>query len=113
MGQRPESDDEHTVHVGNGDTPDTPDKPDKPDTPDTPDKPGVGGMTITKTANKNEVSVGDVVSYTLSATVNSGKETAKNVVITDACTEGEVPYIRPEHIDKNGILRRSFPAELQ
>lgn len=55
----------------------------KPDTPDTPDKPGVGGMTITKTANKNEVSVGDVVSYTLSATVNSGKETAKNVVITD------------------------------
>ena len=40
-------------------------------------------MTITKTANKNEVSVGDVVSYTLSATVNSGKETAKNVVITD------------------------------
>lgn len=77
------SDDEHTVHVGDGDTPDTPDKPDKPDTPDTPDKPGVGGMTITKTANKNEVSVGDVVSYTLSATVNSGKETAKNVVITD------------------------------
>lgn len=77
------SDDDHTVHVGDGDTPDTPDKPDKPDTPDTPDKPGVGGMTITKTANKNEVSVGDVVSYTLSATVNSGKETAKNVVITD------------------------------
>lgn len=77
------SDDEHTVHVGDGDTPDTPDKPDKPDTPDTPDKPGVGGMTITKTANKNEVSVGDVVSYTLSAIVNSGKETAKNVVITD------------------------------
>lgn len=77
------SDDEHTVHVGKGDTP-APDpnpSPD-PDTPD-PDKPGVGGMTIAKTANKNEVAVGDVVSYTLTAKVNSGKETAKNVVITD------------------------------
>ena len=81
------SDDEHTVHVG-GKKQDNPEptpspNPDKPDTPDTPDKPGVGGMTITKTANKNEVSVGDTVSYTLTATVNSGKETAKNVVITD------------------------------
>lgn len=74
------SDDENTVHVGEGETP-TP-SPD-PDKPDNPDKPGVGGMTITKTANKNEVSVGDTVSYTLTATVNSGKETAKNVVITD------------------------------
>lgn len=81
------SDDEHIVHV-----PGDPGKPDKPTpTPDPgnptpspkPEEPK-GGMTLRKTANKHVVSVGDIVSYTLEARVNSGTETAVNVVISDS-----------------------------
>lgn len=45
------------------------------------DDPVEGGMTISKKANQSKVSVGDTVSYTLEAKVNSGTDTAKNVVI--------------------------------
>ena len=104
------TDDENIVHVGEGDVPDRPDWPDKPDKPDkpeptpTPDPSPDKGMNITKTANKHDVTVGDIVSYTLEAKVNSGSDTAKNVVITDT--------IDPELAKHVEIIKDSFRSYL-
>lgn len=102
------SDDDNIVHVGDGDTPvdptPTPDPGDPTPTPDpgdpTPTPDPVNGMTLTKVANKHSVSVGDTVSYTLTAKVNSGKESAKNVVITDT--------LDPQYFNYLEIDRDSF-----
>ena len=88
------TDDTHTVHVGEG-TPDTP----NPSEPDEPAKPSVG-LTIMKTANKQEVSVGDTVSYTLEAVTNSDTESAKSVMITDTLDPEYFTYLS---IDKDSV----------
>ena len=101
------TDDENIVHVGEGDVPDRPDWPDKPDKPEptpTPDSSPDKGMNITKTANKHDVTVGDIVSYTLEAKVNSGSDTAKDVVITDT--------IDPELAKHVEIIKDSFRSYL-
>lgn len=113
------SDDEHTVRVGSNSSSGQPDKPDRPDTPeqpgqDTPDQPDtpsdpVKGMTLTKTANKSEVSVGGSVSYTLEAKVNSGKETAKEVVIRDTL---DPEYFEHMEINSGSLCSYIDNAEL-
>ena len=109
------SDDTNIVHVGNEDpdwppvdpdpTPDPGDPDDPIPTPDPgePDDPvtPVKGMTLTKTANKHSVPVGETVSYTLNAKVN-GDTAAKNVVISDT--------LDPQYYSYVEIVKDSFRA---
>ncbi len=64
------------------------------------DDPVEGGMTISKKANQSKVSVGDTVSYTLEAKVNSGTDTAKNVVIKDTVDSAYAKYVS---IDRSSV----------
>ncbi len=109
------SDDTNIVHVGDEDpdwppvdpdpTPDPGDPDDPTPTPDPgdPDDPvtPVKGMTLTKTANKHSVPVGETVSYTLNAKVN-GDTAAKNVVISDT--------LDPQYYSYVEIVKDSFRA---
>ena len=102
------SDDTNIVHVGDEDDPGYPDDPDPTPDPDDPtptpdpDDPvdPVKGMTLTKTANKHSVPVGDTVSYTLTAKVNSGSTAARNVVISDTLDPQYFNYLT---IDKDSF----------
>ena len=98
------TDDEYIVYVpgepGKPETPTPTPKPENPTPTPEPEVPSKGGMTLTKTANKHVVSVGDTVSYTLTAKVNSGSEIAENVVITDS--------LDPNHLNDLELIKDSI-----
>lgn len=98
------TDDEYIVYVpgepGKPETPTPTPKPENPTPTPEPEVPSKGGMTLTKTANKHVVSIGDTVSYTLTAKVNSGSEIAENVVITDS--------LDPNHLNDLELIKDSI-----